>query len=82
MKETAVLMVHARRTWYGLWALLFVALVACGLTVSNLGCLRGSSLTVLVGEEKLAGSYRPIRSDEYVAHGLMPAIQQFTAVMG
>ena len=64
---------------YFLWLLLFLIATGFGLTFSSLGALKrdGSDSVQLVGERKILGRYRSIRTDEYIVYGLLPAIDQF-----
>ena len=61
-------------------ALAFLLLTAIGLTGSSLGWFRQmpgmEGVMELVGERKLAGVYRGIRGDEFIAHGTPNAIAQ------
>ena len=64
---------------YMLWLFLFLVCVCVGFTFSSLGVVRAGCDIVLEGERKVLGNYRAVRSDEYMAHGLLPAVEQFNS---
>lgn len=59
----------------------FGVLVACGITGSSLGWYKNiaglEEVVSFSGERKIAGVYRGIRGDEFIAHGTPTALQQF-----
>lgn len=61
------------------WVLLAIFLFLCvaGITGSSIGLSRNSLVTEPVGERKLIGKYRSIRSDEFIAHGTASAVQSY-----
>ncbi len=62
---------------------MFFLLVSLGFTGSSLGWYKnypGAAVVAeLIGERKLAGQYRGIRGDEFIAHGTPNAIAQYLA---
>ncbi len=62
---------------YYVLPVVFAVCVMTGITGSSIGLIRNGCISEIEGEHKLAGEYRGIRSDEFIAHGTASAIQNY-----
>ena len=62
---------------YPVLGVLFLLLVACGITGNPVGLIRGSGISEPVGEKLLLFQYRPIRTDDFIAHGSASAVSNY-----
>ena len=84
MKQIFARIIHLFRDprrdvcWF---VLVFLLLTASGITGSSLGWIKSypgmSGVVQLEGERKIAGIYRGVRGDEFLAHAIPSALMQY-----
>jgi hypothetical protein len=62
---------------YPVLGVLFLLLVACGITGNPVGLIRSFGISEPVGEKLLLFRYRPIRTDDFIAHGSASAVSNY-----